>query len=391
MELGRALLEFGTPAHRVEDALSSMARRLGMDAQFFSTPTALIASFRGEGGPQTHLERCEPGEVNLEKLVLLDRAAEDVVEGRLSPREGAARVREVLAAPPRYGALLTTAAHGLCSAALAGVFGGGWLAAAVAGLVGVLAGGLAALGSAIAGFGRMVEFAAALVSAFIAHGAARWLGTEGVYVVTVTGVIVLIPGLTLTLALTELATLNLVSGAARLLGAGITFLKLGFGVALGGRLGEAAFAEAAAPEAAGMAAPFEAAALLLAALTFSVLFQARPSDTGWILVASVAALVGNRLGAAVLDPELAPCLGSFLVTLASNALSRWTHRPARVFLFPSIVLLVPGSVGFRSVALLLERDAFTAVETAFSMTLAATALVAGFLVASLLVPPRRLP
>jgi uncharacterized membrane protein YjjB (DUF3815 family) len=56
---------------------------------------------------------------------------------------------------------------------------------------------------------------------------------------------------------------------------------------------------------------------------------------------------------------------------------------------PGLMLLVPGSVGFRSLASLLERDVVAGVDTAFSMLMVAVALVAGLLSANALVPPRK--
>jgi uncharacterized membrane protein YjjB (DUF3815 family) len=56
---------------------------------------------------------------------------------------------------------------------------------------------------------------------------------------------------------------------------------------------------------------------------------------------------------------------------------------------PGILFLVPGSVGFRSFASLLESDVVSGVETAFRMALVAIALVAGLLVANVVVPPRK--
>ena len=53
---------------------------------------------------------------------------------------------------------------------------------------------------------------------------------------TLAGLIVLIPGFMLTIAIRELSTRHLASGTARLAGAGITFLGIIFGVALGNRL-----------------------------------------------------------------------------------------------------------------------------------------------------------
>ena len=56
---------------------------------------------------------------------------------------------------------------------------------------------------------------------------------------------------------------------------------------------------------------------------------------------------------------------------------------------PAILLLVPGSVGYRSVSALLERNVVTGVEIAFSVVLTAIALVAGVLLANVLLPARR--
>jgi uncharacterized membrane protein YjjB (DUF3815 family) len=57
---------------------------------------------------------------------------------------------------------------------------------------------------------------------------------------------------------------------------------------------------------------------------------------------------------------------------------------------PGILLLVPGSVGFRGLTSLLEREAVTGIETIFSMILTAMALVAGLLIAAAIAPERRM-
>jgi len=61
-----------------------------------------------------------------------------------------------------------------------------------------------------------------------------------------------------------------------------------------------------------------------------------------------------------------------------------------VVLVPGLLLLVPGSVGFRAVTSLVERQAVAGIETAFSTALTAIALVAGLLVAGVIAPERRL-
>jgi uncharacterized membrane protein YjjB (DUF3815 family) len=56
---------------------------------------------------------------------------------------------------------------------------------------------------------------------------------------------------------------------------------------------------------------------------------------------------------------------------------------------PGIVLLVPGSVGFRSLTFVLERDLIVGLNTAVAVLTVLVALVAGVLFGNLLVPARR--
>ena len=82
-------------------------------------------------------------------------------------------------------------------------------------------------------------------------------------------------------------------------------------------------------------------------------------------------------------------MAALTVGVASNLYALVLDRPSQVTLVPGVLLLVPGSLGFRSVTSLLEREVITGVETAFQMALIATALVAGLLVANVAVPRRK--
>lgn len=75
--------------------------------------------------------------------------------------------------------------------------------------------------------------------------------------------------------------------------------------------------------------------------------------------------------------------------LASNAYARLRERPAAITLVPGILLLVPGSIGFRSLVSLLDREVVLGVATMFKMILMAVALAAGLVAASVVAPHRR--
>ena len=56
---------------------------------------------------------------------------------------------------------------------------------------------------------------------------------------------------------------------------------------------------------------------------------------------------------------------------------------------PGLILLVPGSIGFRGLSFLVEKNTLAGIETTFQMFMIAVALVGGLLLASILVSPKR--
>ncbi len=73
----------------------------------------------------------------------------------------------------------------------------------------------------------------------------------------------------------------------------------------------------------------------------------------------------------------------------ANLYARIAKRPGAVIREPGILLLVPGSVGFRSVSFLLDRDTSLGMDTALLLLTLLVSLVAGLLFGELLVSPRR--
>lgn len=228
--------------------------------------------------------------------------------------------------------------------------------------------------------------AAALAAFLAAFFAIRGVPVS-VYVATLSGLIVLMPGYALTTALSEIANRHLISGTARLMGAFGTFLTIGFGVALGTRVGALL---GTAPVIAPRPLPSWAdwAAALIATLAFTVLLRGRPKDFPQILAGAMLAFLGARIGRHAFGPEVGPFLGALVVGLAGNLYARIFERVSTVVVAPGLLILVPGSIGFRSVSSFLHNETLPAIEAAFSMALAAISLVMGLLLANALIPQR---
>lgn len=387
--LGHALHRYGTPAHRLEEALELTSRRLGVTGEFFATPTAIFASFTEGGRPIVHLIRVEPGSVDLGRTARLDRMIKDLEAHRLTIEEADQRLDRILDETSRVPDWLTILAFALSSGAAARFFGGGLRESLAASASGLLIGAFAVLSRRRPAIERLFEpLAAMAVSAFAVTMAALWSPLSA-SVTTLAGLIVLVPGLALTTAMTELTTRHLASGTARFAGAAVVFVTIGFGTALGMRL--AGFVFPVPLDVVPMPLPgwSEALALLLALGAIGVLLRVERRSSGVVLAAGVLAYGGARLGGVLLGSELGAFLAAFALALGANGYARAGIGPASVPLVPGLLLLVPGSIGFRSVKALVMNDVVSGLATAFSMVLVAVAIVSGLLLANAVLPPKK--
>jgi uncharacterized membrane protein YjjP (DUF1212 family) len=391
LRAGRAFHRHGFSASRVEEVMVRLAERLGLPlAQIFSTPTSIMAAFGPLGAQRSHLLRVDPGSMNLAQVSQLDRLAIAVVQGELSPAEGIVRLREIETQPPVYGPLATVGAFVAASGSVSVFLGGGRAELLVASLIGLLTGLLALYAARRPRLLRVFEPVVALMASLVAGIATRLVLPHSVYVATLAGLIVLIPGFSLTVAVRELSTQHLASGTARFASATATFLGIGFGVALGERvvaliLGEVP--ELAAVPFAGWALPI---AIGVAGLAFAVILQAERRDTLRIMVIGLVAVAAGRIGARLLGLELGAFVGAVAVGIIGNLFARRRNRPSLVLMVPGILMLVPGTIGFRSISALLESQVVTGVGTLFRMLLTAVAIASGLLIADLVSPTRRL-
>jgi uncharacterized membrane protein YjjP (DUF1212 family) len=383
----KALHRFGAPAHRLESTLEGLAGRLDLEVGFFCTPTAIMISVGPEGDARTTLLRVDPPMLDLGRLADVDHLLGEVVRGELSMAAAERAIARVFTKRGRYGRALTLLSYGSTSGAAAIFFGGGVFEMFAATAAGMAVGALAFASKRYEGVAALFDPLGTGLAATIAFGLAHVLPLDP-SVVTLAAVIVLVPGLTLTTAMTELATGHLTAGTARVARACVTFTTMAIGGVLGASIGQLAGpASTATP----LHLPTWALApsMLVAALTFGVLFQVRRRDMGWVVLATAVAYSGGLVGTAMLGPLLGGGLGAFVLAVGSNALANWRHMPASVTLVPGILMLVPGAIGFRGLTGLMHSDVDGGLQLAVEAVIASVALAAGVLTANVMLPTRR--
>jgi uncharacterized membrane protein YjjP (DUF1212 family) len=388
LNLGRALLRVGAPAHRLEAAMQIMAERLGLTAEFFSTPTALIASLGDGDRQQTYLARVEPGGADLGKLAELTEVMEALAAGALDPVEADRRVRAIDARPPQHHGTLLLLAFMFVSAGAATLIGGGWREALLAAPLGAITGLSVRL---LERRGELSRLLNPLSATLVTLAGTLWCGFDphtALMPAVIAGMIALVPGMDLTAATRELATGHQVSGAARLASTIAVFALLTAGLALGGWIAHQLTGPVPLAQPSPLPAWLTPVGLAVAALGFVVLFQAYWRDWSWVTLGCLLAWTSSTFGGLLGSPVLAAFVGALAVGLAGNLFARWSRRPASIVQLPGLILLVPGSIGMKSLSALLGQDVLAGLETGFFALLVAVALATGLILASALVPPR---
>ena len=397
-ELASRLHAYGTTAQRLEGAVAGVARRLGLYCEVFSNPTGIILSFadpvRGQYDGITRVLRLDPGEQNLARLAATDAIAEDVLAGRLAPKDGQAALLALDAPAPRRQAVLSALAFGLSAAAVAALLGAGGVDIATAGGIGVLIGVFAVLSSGRPQLIEAQEAIAALVATLLAAAVATFVAPLSLKTVVVSSLIVLMPGLMLTNAVSELASRQLVSGTARFAGAMMILLQLTFGTVAATQIVRLLGWQPQDAPTVLPSLPAEVGALLVASLAIAVLFRASRRDVVLVMGSALFGYAVTRAGGAWLGMSTGgfaggAFLGGMAVAAVSNLYGRLANRPGALVRVPGIILLVPGSVSFRSLGFVMERDVFLGLDTAFVVVSTLVAIVAGLLFGNLLVPSRR--
>ena len=388
LTMGRALLTLGTPAHRLEATMTSIAERLGMSAQFFSTPSALFVALGKNHRQQTFMMRISQSGADFSRLADITTVIENVADGHGDLQAAVDQVEHILLRPPQYAQWLMLASYVLVGMPVAFLLGGGWIEAAVGGAAALLVAILAWAGKHYDGIARLFVPVSAAAASFITFSWCAWHGGTALLPATMAALVTLLPGLDLTIATRELSTGHLVSGSSRLASVLLVFATLGFGLALGGALAKPLFGVPPIIDATASPLWLLGIAATTSTIGFTLLFNAHLRDAPWILLVVVVSWGSGTLGNMLLGMPLGAFAGGVMVGLTGNIYARIMNRPGSILHTPGLLLLVPGSVGFRSLHNLLNADIITGIQTAFLAVLTAVALTVGMIVASTLIKPR---
>ena len=322
----------------------------------------------------------------------------------IAVQDAISNLKEIVALPPLYPTWARCLFSGVASAGCCGMFfGGGWFDVALSLCLGTI---VAIFGKlAKRPFDKIFEFAAAACVAIITR-LFIFAGIPLCYSsTTISSVIFLFQGITLTLSMVELATRNMVSGTTRLFyGLTITAL-IGFGLDLGATipslfLGISKFPPLTVEESLAIGTN-EMPHVCTPIPTFFHYVFFVPTVTAlhlginahWrqlpiMTVNAIVAFSISRSTVASIGPQLSSALAAFFAGSLANIYGRITGVPAIVPDLAGLMVLVPGAMAVRSVtALLGSNDPNIGAGLVVDVLFVALSLGIGLFMAGMVVVP----
>jgi uncharacterized membrane protein YjjP (DUF1212 family) len=383
--LGRELHRAGIATDAIEQTLTETAASIGLDAQIFALPTYITIAIGPNWQQRTMMMRLEPGRVSLRKIALLTHIYDSLRAGAVDYAGATRLLSEVDQRWPGLPAWLEIPALALIAVAVALILGGGPHEIVVATSIGICTGILSSLASRSEVVARLFAVAAAFAATLIVALYTKFFGPTNMFVSLIAGIVVLLPGYTLTLALHELANDFLVAGVARLGRVLSVLLALGCGAFLG---------LACVPWVASMgtAATHPVPALwwfvasIAMAIGISVNLDARLRDVVWVFASSFVALLMTHVLGATSAHAVSAFLAAFFCGVVANLGARFLRVPQAIMLVPALIVLVPGSLSYESVLFAFNHNIDNALILAGNAVVAAIQIVAGLLLSQLVLP-----
>jgi uncharacterized membrane protein YjjP (DUF1212 family) len=383
--MGRELHRAGIATDAIEQTLGEVAAAIGLEVQIFALPTYITIAIGPTWKQRTVMMRLEPGRVSLRKIALINDIYDALRAGRIDYRQADRLLSEVDARWPGLPALFEIPALALIAVGVAMVLGGGRQELIVSATIGICTGILSTIAARSAIVARLFPAVAAFLATAIVAAFSKLVGPVNIYISIIAGVVVLLPGYSLTLALHELANDFLVAGVARLGRVLSTLLALGCGAFLGLAIVPWVL-RSTNVQTHPVAATWWFVASILLAAGLSIDLDARLRDVVWVFAASFVALLTSHLLSGTSAHAVSAFLAAFLCGMVANIGARYLRVPQAIMLVPALIVLVPGSLSYESVLFAFQHNIDSALTLAANAIVAAIQIVAGLLLSQLVLP-----
>ncbi|KAG6556858.1 hypothetical protein Mapa_001805 [Marchantia paleacea] len=394
IRLATALHNYGSSASRTEYLIEKAANRLEVDVNIAVFPSLILMAFPGDDNneyikKETHMLTVD-SELDVDKLGRADHLANHV--GKETPLLLAYwRLKAIATSAPEFGRwwwrLLGYALSASMSAQL--FFDGSLWDGLLALALGLTVGFMDLIAARSSLFASVLEFAAALVVSTAARLASYYITAVPLcfFSLVLGSLVQLLPGLSLTLGVSEMVARAHVTGTSRIMYAFFSSLQLGFGIAVGENI---VFWAPTPPssgcEPTGLSYWWSILWFAGFSLASNILLNARFDQWPGMIVTSGVGYVVSTLSSLRLGSSTSSVIASFAVGLTGTAYSHFQGDLPLVMVLSGILLLVPGGIGVRGVATMLQDDVLSGMGFVFDMMVVGLSITIGLLLAKIVLP-----
>jgi uncharacterized membrane protein YjjP (DUF1212 family) len=360
VELGEAMIDSGYSVSQVQVTLRAVLDVHGFpDGEVIVLPTALFVSVPGAAAVETAVSAAGLSSLRLDQVDAVSRVVSAAETGAIRPADARSALVDARTSTPPFGPGLRTLGYALLSTGVTLVLRGSAIDVLVAAALGAVVGAAKIVAGRAGTATRAVL--PVLCAFFVATSVfllAR-LGVDlGVLAPLAAPLVTFLPGALLTIAVIELSTGQMISGAGRLAAGLLQLALLALGILAGAKLvGVSSTSMSTGARPLGDLGPWIGVALF--GVGVLVHHCARRSSFGWILLVLYVAYGAQIIGGFVLGAVLSAFVGALVMSpVAAYVAHRPSGPPMQVSFLPAFWLLVPGALGLAGVtALLNDRGA----------------------------------
>ncbi len=388
-ELGKALTASGISVVDITSILERIAVAYDAKAEILVFPTMLLLKIGEHESATLNAANQKPGILPLNQVSEIYELIYKAEASEISPVEGKKCLRKILSEKHQFGPFGILIGYILFSIGIGMLIRLAPEQLVVSGVLGGIVGILLILSRGRPRFLLILPVIAALiVSSLFLWGVKTGLLTGSV-VMLLPALAYFLPGATLTTGMFELAYGEIISGASRVVyGTAILFLIL-FGVLIGIQITgfpPENFLVANSMNALGWWAPY--LGVLIFAVGMYLFMSIRNKDIPWVILILYIAFFGQQAGNHFVGGFFGAFSGSLLMAVSGTVIERLNHKtPSFVSIMPAFWILVPGSLGFMSLATLVSQNYFAAITDATVVAMTIVAISLGLLLGAVITEP----
>lgn len=383
LDIGEQMILCGAEVHRVEDTLTRICTAFGASKVdvFIITTSMLITIHDKDGFPFTQTRRIQSSGTDFNKLSKLNGLSRKICATKdLSISDIELELNQIVSEKP-YNLLIETIFYALIAWSFTIFFGGTIIESIVSLLIGASVRFIVLLCDSISLNKIFTKFISCFFATLVAF-CSMWLSViDSVDTIIIGNIMVLIPGIGLTVSLRDLFTGDSLSGILRLIEASLTAIAIALGYILFVVLSSStSYVGTATLEYPNIV---QVLAGTVGTIGFGIMFNIKNKQLFAVAVGGFIAWALYLLFFEfVKDETVCYFIVSLIIAFYSELMARVLKCPTTVFITPSLVPLIPGASLYNTMTSLFGGNTVIFAEKAVRTLSLAAALAFGVIVAS---------